>query len=75
MSSRPYNLRRNFGSSTNRSAGVFDSTYGVQDEATRLSVTASSQALRQAMLRVYVQDASARGGDIYDAMARAGMQP
>lgn len=75
MSKRAVLLRRHFGSSSLRSAGVFDSTYGVQDEAVRHAAEHSSKELRNAMHRYFVIDAMKRGGDIFDAMARAGMQP
>lgn len=75
MSSNPRALRRHFGSSSLRSAGVFDSTYGIQDEAVRRTVSHATDELRRRMYCVYVRDAIVRGGDVYDAMARMGMQP
>lgn len=67
--------RRNFGSNSYRSAGIFDSTYGIADEATRQGITAATEALRLSLLRHYQRNAAKHGGDIYDAMARCGMQP
>ena len=75
MSKRTIILRRHFGSSSFRSAGVFDSTYGIADEATRHAVTEASEALRLSLLRHFQRNATKHGGDIYDAMARCGMQP
>jgi len=74
MSSNPRALRRHFGSSSLRSAGVFDSTYGIQDDAVRMAAKNGSEALRLRLHRHYLIDAISRGGDIYDAMARAGMR-
>jgi len=75
MSKRTIILRRSFGRHSYRAAGIFDSTYGVADEATRLAVTAASEALRLSLLRHFQRNATKNGGDIYDAMARCGMQP
>lgn len=75
MSKRTILLCRHFGSNSYRSAGVFDSTYGIADEATRLAVTTATENLRLSLLRHFQRNATQHGGDIYDAMARCGMQP
>lgn len=75
MSERVYSLRRHYGSSSNRSAGVYDSTYAIRDAAVREAASAASNNLRLAILRHYQRNANQHGGDIWDAAARCGMQP
>lgn len=71
---RRLSLQRHFGSTSLRSAGVFDSTYGITDDADRDAITTATENLRRSIMRLYSRDATRRGGDEWDAAVRFGMR-